>query len=412
MVIEIISIGDELLIGQTVNTNASWMGEQLMELGIAVRWITTVGDDFDGLKEALRNAISRVDVVLVTGGLGPTNDDVTKKVMADFFDSRLVPDDDVLEKVKARFAKRGLPLTKANVEQALVPDKAELMDNDCGTAPGFIFTQGEKCIYVMPGVPQEMKSMMVRFVLPRLKGQQIIPVHKKVLCTTGIAESFLYEKLGAYPELDKLVRIAYLPNYFGVRIRLTAAGNTDDEAKEKLDSAEKIVRRNASEFIYADKDISLEAAIAERMVQDGKTLAVAESCTGGLIANLFTNIPGSSTFFERGVVAYSNQAKTELLGVPAGLIERHGAVSSQVACAMAEGIRRLAKTDYGLSTTGIAGPTGGTDEKPVGLVYVACADEGKTAFERHTFADQRRINKERFAQAAMNLLRKRSWGFI
>jgi nicotinamide-nucleotide amidase len=409
---EIISIGDELLIGQTVNTNASWMGEQLMELGIAVRWITTVGDDFQCLKEALDIATTRADVVLLTGGLGPTHDDVTKKVVADFFHSKLVLDKDVLEKVKNRFAKRGLPLTKANEEQAWVPDKAELMDNDCGTAPGFIFTQGKKCIYVMPGVPQEMKSMMARFVLPRLKSQKIVPVHKKVLCTTGIAESFLYEKLSAYPELDKLVKIAYLPNYFGVRIRLTAEGKTDDEAMEKIDGAEKIIRRNISEYIYADRDILLEEAIAERMVQDRKTLAVAESCTGGFITNRFTNIPGSSNFFERGVVTYSNRAKTELLGVPAGLIERHGAVSAEVARAMAEGIRRLAKTDYSLSTTGIAGPTGGTDEKPVGLVFVACADEGKTIFEHHTFADQRLINKQRFAQAAMNLLRKRLQGLI
>lgn len=407
MRVEIISIGDELLIGQTINTNASWIGEQLLNIGIHVDWVTTVGDSKERLTQAVQIAESRCDVVLITGGLGPTHDDVTKKVVTDYFNGTLVMNAQVLEMVKERFAKRGYKMAKVNEDQALVPDNAEVMLNELGTAPGMIFRKNGKSFYVMPGVPREMKGLMNTYILPQLEEQlngQAIRV--RILMTTGVPESTLYERLDNLNEIEENAQLAFLPNLYGVKLRLMAKASSGQEADKKIQRAEKLVRKKINRDIFADREISLEEAIADLLIERQKTLAVAESCTGGLISNRLTNISGSSKFFERGVISYSNAAKMELLGVPEELLIQHGAVSAEVAIVMAEAVRKLAKTDYGISVTGIAGPTGGTPEKPVGLVYIGYADSDGSLAIKQTFANDRIGNKQRSAQAALNLLRK------
>jgi len=408
MNIEIISIGDELLIGQTINTNAGWMGEQLLNAGMRVQWVSTVGDEYDHLVDALKLAESRADFVLMTGGLGPTHDDITKKVMCDYFNAKLILDQEVLAMVQERFRKRGIVMVKVNEDQALVPDKAEVIKNQMGTAPGMIFRKEGKSFYVMPGVPFEMKVMMADAIIPDMisRYRGVFSV-RKTLATTGIPESTLFETMGDIAKIERFARVAFLPDLAGVKIRLTAAGQDHDHARRNLEEAEKMVRGNIEKFIFADDDIKLEEAIARMLIENKKTLAVAESCTGGLISNQFTNIPGSSSFFIGGVVSYSNNAKMELQGVPQELLSEYGAVSEQVACAMAAGARKRFGTDYAISTTGIAGPSGGSTEKPVGLVCVGYTDAQETVARRYMFFQDRLGNKARFSQAAMNLLRTR-----
>lgn len=408
MRLEIISIGDEILMGQTINTNASWMGMRLVEIGIKPCWISTIGDDAKDLNTALIQAEERADVILITGGLGPTHDDITKSVTADYFHSDMEIDKNVLVHIKERFRRRGISMAKVNESQAEVPQKARVMNNDRGTAPGFVFEKNEKYFYIMPGVPHEMKSMMNRIVLPeltkRLKG---LVTRIRMLATTGIPESTLYEELGDISRIEKFAKMAFLPNLKGVRIRLTAQAESENTAFANLDRAESKLREHIDEFIYADQDIEIEEALAHWLRERKKSVAVAESCTGGLLMDRLTNVPGSSHFFERGVCSYSNGSKIELLGVSESDIEAHGAVSEPVAFQMAKGIRELAHADYGLSTTGIAGPSGGTDEKPVGLVFIGLSDEKGTIVKKFTFGEDRKGNKIRSTQAALDLLRRR-----
>ncbi len=406
MRVEIISIGDELLIGQTINTNAGWMGEQLLNIGIHVDWVTTVGDSKERLTQALSIAESRADVVLLTGGLGPTHDDVTKKVVTDYFHGTLVTNQLVLDMVKERFAKRGVAMVRVNEDQALVPDNAEVMLNELGTAPGMILRKNGKSFYVMPGVPREMKGLMTAYVLPQLKAQlNGHAIRVRIFMTTGVPESTLYERLDNLNEIEQNAQLAFLPNLYGVKLRLMAKGENHKDAEAKIQRAEALLREKIDRDIFADFEISLEEAVGQLLIERGETLAVAESCTGGLISNRLTNMSGSSKFYERGVISYSNKAKVELLGVPEELLATHGAVSAEVATAMADGVRKLAGTNYGLSVTGIAGPTGGTPEKPVGLVYIGYADANGSFAIRQTFLNDRIGNKQRSTQAALNLLR-------
>ncbi len=406
MNIEIISIGDELLIGQTINTNASWMGEKLFEIGTTVNWVTTVGDDHDLLIKTLEIAEQRADVILLTGGLGPTHDDVTKKAVCSFLKSELVVDQVVLEHVKKMFRERGIKMVKVNEEQAMVPDKAKVINNPVGTAPAMFFEKDGKKFFVMPGVPFEMKGIMQESVLPAVKELLNGKVaKKKFIATIGIGESTLFEKIGNIEEVEKYARVAFLPGFSGVKIRLIADGKNSTEADEKLKQADTLIQRNIKEFIYAEKDIPLEEAIVHLLTEKNNTLAVAESCTGGLLASKITNVSGSSQVFLEGVVVYSNQAKVNRLGVPENLINEHGAVSPQVAEKLAEQVRKLSGADFGLATTGIAGPTGGTPEKPVGLVYLGYADKNGAFAKKYMSKLNRLENKERFSYAALDLLR-------
>ncbi|MDZ7724748.1 MAG: competence/damage-inducible protein A [candidate division KSB1 bacterium] len=404
MDIEVLSIGDELLSGQTVNSNASWMGQRLVEIGVTPRWVTTLGDVAEHCYAALQTASQRADVVLVTGGLGPTHDDITKKVVTEFFDSRLVLNPEWLEAIKQRFMHRNIPLAKVNEEQAMVPEDADMIENPLGTAPGMVFRTDKVTCYVMPGVPHEMHNMMQSFVLPELKKQTGQVIRMRTLKTTGIPESTLYEKMGDIESIG--AKVAFLPGLDGVKIRLTVEAESEQDADRQLQRAAEQVRERAGEFVYTEEEKALEHVIADLLLERGKTLAVAESCTGGLLADKLTSISGSSKYFMQGVIAYSNEAKRNVLGVAETLLKEHGAVSKPVAAAMARGVKNWAGTDFGLSTTGIAGPTGGTKEKPVGLVYIGFSDGVNTVVEEHRFANDRHGNKVRTAQAVLNLFRK------
>ena len=405
---EIISIGDELLAGLTVNSNAAFIAERLGETGLPVCWITTIGDDAVELDHALTSALRRARIIIMTGGLGPTHDDITTRVAAEYFHSRIIFDESVLADVEVRLRSRGREATGVNRDQAMVPEKAEILRNEIGTAPGFLFRKEDRLVFILPGVPAEMKRMFEKSVLPRIEALGSEPYTKSIILrTVNIPESSLYERVESFIDDFPDVRLAFLPQPSGVNMRLTAVGDSENACAERLAEAENVVREKAGEVIYGSGNTRLEEVVAGILADQGLTISVAESCTGGLISSKLTNIPGSSTFFNRGIIAYSNEAKENHLGVPGKTIETHGAVSSETAVAMAEGIRRVSGTDIGLSTTGIAGPGGGSDQKPVGTVYIGYADAGATQYEHHRFYRDRLWNKERFAVAALDLVRRR-----
>lgn len=410
VVAELVTIGDELLAGHIVNSNGQFLARALRSVGVVTQWMTTVGDDPDRIEEALRQALGRARVVVITGGLGPTPDDVTRGVVAKLLAVPLVVDEGALAAMRARFAARGLTMCKNNERQAQIPQGATILRNPWGTAPGFMFSWEGCQAFVLPGVPTEMRQMVEQELLPRLRqlaaGWSVL---ERVLRTTGIPESTLAERL-AQMSVPQGVEIAYQAASTGVDVRLTAQGPNREACQRALEEATTEVRQRAGEFVYGVDSCRLEEAVGTLLRNDGKTIAVAESCTGGLVAHRLTNVSGSSGYFERGVVTYSNRAKQELLGVPEELLARHGAVSPEVAVAMAEGIRRLANTDLGLSTTGIAGPTGGTSTKPVGLVYIGFSNGRESVCKRCLFAFDRLTNKERAATAALDMVRRHMEG--
>jgi nicotinamide-nucleotide amidase len=411
MTAEIISVGDELLIGQVINTNQAFLAEQLNTVGIVVRRMTTVGDRTSDILAAFSEGFSSVDVVLVTGGLGPTHDDLTRGVVCEFFKIGLVRDQQALENVRRIFARRGLEPRKVNEDQALVPEGCTVIQNRYGTSPGYFFEKKGKYFVVLPGVPFEMKAMVEDFLIPFFskKGSEYVVLHR-TLKTTGIAESFLAEQIGEtgqYFRADSGISLAYLPGTMGVRLRISARSRSSVEAKKAVEEVEAKLRGRVGKYIYASGEEELEHTIGRLLSERKMTLSVAESCTGGLIADRITNAPGSSRYFERGIITYSNKSKIEELGVPEALLRDRGAVSREVAESMAFGIRTKSNSDIGLSTTGIAGPTGGTAEKPVGLVWIGFSDKNETLALRFNFGDDRRRFKERASQAALELVRRK-----
>jgi nicotinamide-nucleotide amidase len=416
----VITIGDELLIGQVTNTNAAFIGQRLSEAGIEVMRMVVVGDEYQEIMDVFKKYHGTVDAVLVTGGLGPTHDDITKKVVVDFFNARLVMDNVVLENVRDRLSKRNIPMRKVNDEQALVPEGCEVLMNHWGTAPGLFFENNGKVFVVMPGVPHEMQNLMTEYVIPRLKAKAVGQVIKhRVLKTNGIAESSLYDLIrqkdgGQVGNIEEILgdkaRLAFLPSQFGVRLRITVKAPTIEEADSIVAEVERKIRNKAGKYIYAEGEVELEEIVGKLLKEKSLSISVAESCTGGYISHRITNISGSSTYFNRGVVTYSNEAKIELLHVGDELIRKFGAVSEEVARAMAEGIRNVSGTDVGVSVTGIAGPTGGTPDKPIGLVFIGLADRVGTIVKRFMLPDERIRFKERTSQAALELVRKRILG--
>ncbi len=404
---EIISVGDELLAGLVVNSNAAFIGEKLSGLGYAVRWISTVGDEEADLTDALERATHRASLVVLTGGLGPTHDDITKKVVAQFFDSKIVFRSDVLAKIEERFRKMGREMVVSNREQAEVPEKAELIENEIGTAFGFVFEREDRTFFILPGVPSEMRRMMEKSVLPRLRmvgGRGVSQC--RLLRTVGISESEIYEKIGDFQQRFPNMKLAFLPQTPGVVVRLRISGESKKRCEEELARAEAFVREKVERFVFGVEDVSLEGVVASLLLEKKLTIGVAESCTGGLVSHKLTDVPGSSGYFNRGVVAYSDEAKMEILGVPEETIRVHGAVSSETAVVMAEGVRQISGTDIGVSATGIAGPGGGTKTKPVGLVYIGYADKDRSFAEKHRFMKDRWWNKERSAVTALDLVRR------
>ena len=403
---EIITIGDELLYGQIQDSNSSFISERLTDEGIDVVFKTSVGDDINRMAEAFNIARSRADVIIASGGLGPTSDDLTKKAVVKAFKRNLIFHQEILKQIEDSFHKRGSPMPKINQNQALIPQGSKALSNLWGVAPGIFLEDKEFLFFALPGVPVEMKWMMENEVLPilRAKKPERFILHRK-LKTTGISESALYEKIEKLIDPNGEIKVAFLPGYLGVDIRLTMESRDRDQAQVKIDEFEQKIRGVLGTYIYGTDGQSLEEVVGKLLLERKRTIAVAESCTGGLIGARFTNVSGSSKYFERGVVTYSNEAKVELLSVPKEIIEKYGAVSEEVAILMAEGVRKLAKTDYGLSVTGIAGPTGGTPQKPVGLVFVGFAHENDSFAQRFLLGENRKSNRERAAQAALNLVR-------
>ena len=404
---EIINIGDELLIGQVVNTNASWIAAQLTKAGISVVQITTIADDANAIKISLDHAFSRAEIVLISGGLGPTKDDITKKTLAEYFDSKLIFHEPAFEQVKKIFAARQFPVSEVNRQQAMIPDKCQPLFNKNGTAPGMWFEKEGKVAVSMPGVPFEMKAIMEEQVIPKLirHFQLGVIIHKTVM-TTGMPESMLAEKIKTWEEnLPAHIKLAYLPQPGIVRLRLSGRGKDGEKlTAEIMEQVEKL-KQIVPEIIYGYDDVLLEEVVGQLLVKNNKTVSTAESCTGGYIAHLITSIPGSSDYFEGSVVSYSNRIKSELLGVRPETLEKHGAVSREVVTEMAESARLKLKTDYNIAVSGIAGPAGGTDEKPVGTVWIALAGPEGTETELFHFGEHRGRNIRRAALAALNMLR-------
>ena len=404
---EILTVGDELLTGLVADTNAAWLGEQLSSLGWRVARMTTVGDNEEELVRSLDQAVQRASAVVVTGGLGPTPDDITRSAAARHLGVPLKFDPDTYTRIERYFERLGRPKTESNRLQAMAPESARILPNTNGLAPGFAWME-EKClVFVLPGVPPEMKAMFENGVKPVLEKEGGgVMFRSRRLLTFGFAESELVPLLeflgGTFPD----VRVAYLPGKTGVVVRVSTFGADSESADRMLDRVEKDIRGRLGSKVVSSDGRTMEQVVAELLLSERKTLALAESCTGGLVAHKLTNVPGSSGFLDRGLVVYSNRAKVDLLGISPDLLELHGAVSPETAKAMAEGVRERAGTDIGLAITGIAGPGGGTETKPVGLVHIGYSDQNRTIVETHRFARERQWNKERSALSALDLVRR------
>jgi nicotinamide-nucleotide amidase len=404
----IITIGDELLIGQTVNTNATWIGAELSKSGFDVGRITSVHDRREDILSALTEATGKTDVVLITGGLGPTSDDITKPTLCEFFNTRLVMNYEVLGMIEEMMLRRNFPMNDRNRRQAEVPESCRVLKNATGTAPGMLFEKDGTVFISLPGVPHEMKYLMTELVLPdmnqRFISQSII--HKNIM-TYGTGESALAEMLSDFESgLPECIRIAYLPASGIIKLRLTGTGEDKNLVTALLNEQVGKLYKIIPEYVYGENEESLEMVVGKLLKEGQKTVSTAESCTGGNIAHLLTGVAGSSAYFKGSVIAYDNSIKTQLLGVQDYIMTKYGAVSENTAREMVIGIRNLLKTDYAVATTGIAGPEGGTETKPVGTVWIAVSSERGTVTEKRVFGNDRGLNITRFSFAALNLLRK------
>ncbi len=376
----IITIGDEILIGQIVDTNSVSIARHLNSAGIVVRERTSVGDNRQQIVDAVQGALRQCEIVILTGGLGPTKDDITKKTLAELFGGKLVRDEAVAAHVQKMLEARGITFNQLNQDQALVPDNCTVLFNHHGTAPGIWFEQENKVVVSLPGVPFEMEHLMEDEVMPRLKKRFALrQIVHRTLITAGLAESMLAEKIAAWEDaLPSYLHLAYLPSAGVVRLRLSAYEVEGESVSQEIDRQFATLQKIIPRYVLGFEKASMQQIVHDLLTQHHKTLAVAESCTGGAIASRFTAIPGASQYFLCSVTAYSNEAKSNILGVDPAVIERYGAVSEEVARQMAEGVRRIGGSDYAVATTGIAGPSGGSAEKPVGTVWMAVAGPQRT----------------------------------
>jgi len=402
---EIIAIGNELVSGLIQDTNARYLSHQLHLQGINVSRITTVGDDEESICSAMDSALNRVNIVITTGGLGLTHDDITKDVLARMFNSKMFVDRKVVAMLEAKFKERQREVPEGVRRQCEVPEAAEALYNEKGTAPGFLFKRDGKKVFSLPGVPFEMEHLFEKYIRPDLLTLQSGVIGHRIIKTVGLTEASLWEKFGEVDKLQKLVTVASLPSYLEVKVRLSYCAKSSKEVENKLRKAEDMLMASVGEWVYGTDNETLEGKVGELLMEKGWTLAVAESCTGGLIGHRLTQISGSSDYFLEGAVTYSNKAKSSRLEVPASLIKDYGAVSEKVALAMAEGMRKSSGADIGLSVTGVAGPDA-SDNKPAGLVFIAIADPNESYYKPFRFYHDRSRNKERFAQAALDLLRR------
>jgi nicotinamide-nucleotide amidase len=399
MKIGLVTIGAELLNGARTNTNAAWIGQNVMSVGGAIDWHMTVNDEKDTIESALDEVPTSIDVVLCTGGLGPTHDDITSSVLYDYFGAKPEFDEQYWQLLTKKFSARDQVIPDINRNQAMKPDIGEVIPNPIGSARGLHLSNKSYHLFAMPGVPAEMKSMMTNTILPWIESRSKSKIHVTVMRTTGIMESVLYEKvqgiLDDYPQIN----VAFLPRFTGVDIRLTTSDK--NTLNRLVDQISPVIHK----YHFGGEGVELEDVVGKLLIKNRKTIATAESCTGGLIGDRLTNISGSSLYYKGGIVAYSNSVKEKTIGVNKETLDSAGSVSEETALEMARGIRNKLDADIGLSTTGIAGPKGGTKEKPVGLVYIAISyDRGEKVY-RFTFTPYRKTNKLMTSQAALNITR-------
>ena len=407
MNLDIISIGDELLIGQTLNTNAHWIASELDKIGFTIRQHISVSDNKEHIISALSNSLKNADVVLITGGLGPTNDDLTMPVLNEYFGGKLIVDKVVYQDIEKMILGRGYEMNENNKNQALVPDNCKVIRNPNGTAPGLWFERDNKVVAAMPGVPFEMKAMITDTIIPWLKEKYVLPeiVHQMVL-TQGLPESKLAEVIADWEnQLPRDIKLAYLPSPGRVKLRLSSKGTERVVVQNKINEQVEKLNNIIPQYIYSLDNRNLEEVVGELLLQKKSTLATAESCTGGYLAHLITSISGSSDYFKGAVISYANEIKMNELGIKKTDLDNYGAVSQQVVEQMALGILSKFKVDYTIATSGIAGPTGGTDDKPVGTIWVAVANKQKVVSQKFKFGQLRSVNIERTAVSALGMLK-------
>lgn len=406
---EIITIGDEILIGQVVDTNSAWIATEFNREGFEIFQITSVSDQKEHIVQALRDAWKRVDIVITTGGLGPTRDDITKTVLAEFFGAKMVMHEPSLRHIEEIFNKRNLPMLDINRQQAMVPDNCEALFNKMGTAPGMYWNFEGKVLASLPGVPYEMKHLISSAVLPRLKEQFSAPfIRHLTILTAGIGESFLSKKIEHIEDsLPPNIKLAYLPNLGTVRLRFSARGRNLGQIESALEEIKTRLLESISEYVVGTEDKPVAAWVGDLLTETKATVATAESCTGGFLAHLITSVPGSSRYYQGSILAYDNRIKQNVLGVKPETLSKYGAVSEPTVTEMAAGARKLLETDYALATSGIAGPDGGTDEKPVGTVWIALAHPDGVYSKKFLFHGGRQQVIERAATSALELLRRK-----
>jgi len=408
MLAEIITIGDELLNGQTIDTNSAWVARRLNEAGISINRIASVSDKESHILSALHDAWNRVSLVIMTGGLGPTSDDITKTSLAKFFKTEMVFSREVYDRVEALLALRGLPVNEVNKSQAWIPENSRLINNRLGTAPGLWFEENGKVVIALPGVPYEMEDIINREIIPALQSSfKLGAIRHRTILTYGTYEARLAEMLADFEKnLPSVVKLAYLPASGVIRLRLSTAGSDAASAVSLLDSLQASLEQVVGEYVFGYDDDTLEKVVGDLLRNKHCSLSTAESCTGGTVAHLITSVPGSSDYFAGSVVAYSNYIKEKILDVPAEDLAMHGAVSREVVESMAIGVKKLLQTDYAVATSGIAGPDGGTAEKAVGLVWIAVAGPVSLRSEKFMFGKSRTQNIRRASLTALNMLRK------
>lgn len=404
---DIITIGDEILIGQIIDTNSAWIAARLGEIGVSIRRKYSIGDRREEIISAVEESMAKAEITIITGGLGPTKDDITKRVLAEIFNSPMVCHTETYERVERMMAARGIAFNDLNKGQAMVPECCTVLANHKGTAPGMWFERNGRVVVSLPGVPFEMEGLMIESVLPLLTRHfELSSVVHRTAITYGLAESMMAELIAPWEDaLPPHLHLAYLPSPSQLRLRLSAYDVDKEQAEREFDEQFAKLIPILGDYFVGWGDTTVQSAVAEILVERGKTLASAESCTGGVIASKFTAMSGASEYFWGGVISYDNSVKENVLGVSRHNLETYGAVSEQVARQMAEGVRHLCGTTYGIATTGVAGPTGGTPEKPVGTVWVAVATPTHTIAKLFQHGKVRAVNIERAATAAINLLR-------
>ena len=407
IIAEIITIGDELLLGETTDTNAGYIARKLSGIGLSVQFKSTVGDSLERIEETIRHALKRAQVVITTGGLGPTDDDLTKKVLVKFFKRQLVLNEQLLEEIRERYHRRGIEMPAINEEQALLPNNSTIFKNDIGSAAGIGIIENDYYFISLPGVPTEMRHVLDNEVIPFLAKQNFgQDIKITTLRLNGIVESSLAEAISAELEIETGVKLAYLPSESGVDLRIVATADSKEKAESKAQKLVKQIEKKVGRFVYGYDSDSLQSVTGQLLSDNDKLLAVAESCTGGKLGEIITSVPGSSGYFAGGIIAYSNEVKISELGVKKTTLNKYGAVSAETAIEMALGARKRFSADFALSITGVAGPGGGSDDKPVGLTFIGIATAQKSYAKEFNFGRDRETNRARASYAALELLRK------